>query len=506
MILLRRADPTLDEETVAAVAAAAAHANANANSHDNASDAALLSPNLIPPSPALDDVDNESKANLQDEAEAAEVAEAMEVDEGERPAKRVRGIVPGSSADYRRKEANRLAAVRSRYRASDKRQGTAKHKDQLEEQNARLKEEIARLEEELGVDPALDESAPAPVVNRDIDASGNGSGRENPRTEAVAKKGGIGVGRGDKLHTLDGAEHDGENFGEASSGDPAQDSHSRTILAALMSNAADGDGFGGAEAGEEDEWMQGVEEIFKEAESNGRLGELATIAAGRGGKGKGRQGKVAGGGEPPLTLSDDPAAAAAENSGQAMSANDGKFQRVDFSRQAAVAATSSAMAISLNVEMERLLREDLVATKLAIGRVEREILRLQTSSSISEDAASGMEDGASASLPRVLFSTDMGTLRRHTDEQIEHIESLHSQMHGHRARVTMAKDSKLGVEARLAGLVMDLQRLTESDSAEKTDPADEVLRGLTGYVGTLLGTVEVSRILRTLSLAGSLRS
>ena len=405
------------------------------------------------------------------------LSEASQSPAPEEKPKRARGIVPGSSADFRRKEANRLAAVRSRYRAQDKKTLLQKKEGELKEENERLKGEIAKLEADGVVDSTLGDivdsssiSKPDPPPQEDVEVK-----------VKVTKKGGIGVGRGVSAGASNdqpaGQDNEMEGDTEPTSGDAAQDSHSRTILAALMSDAVgDGDAFVPGEGGDEDEWMQGVEDMFKEAETSGRLGELAAVAAVRGDDGDGEEEKEEEQG--------------GEESGHEVVLPRRELATLVYHPGQAIEATSSAMAVALNVEVERLLREDLVATKLAIGRVEKQIA--QTRDGTFDDSLANNIGDDPLSMPRAMFANDQGTLQRHAGEQREHIQKLQEGMQGHRASVMQAKQSKLNVESVLAGKVGELQALMKNQEGVEKERTANVLRELTGYIGSLLGTIEVS--------------
>ncbi|ODN94685.1 hypothetical protein L198_04826 [Cryptococcus wingfieldii CBS 7118] len=157
-----------------------------------------------------------------------------------RPSK-ARGTVPGSAADFRRREANRLAADRSRSRQAEKHSALDNAARVLQEENTRLKEQILALE-----------SAGA------VAASEEYSHVEHESEEPVA-----GPSR-----TAEIEHHDDEAQDD-------QEAHSHTILAALT----DITGVDFSE-GNEANWMQGMESFLKDSTESGRLGELAAVATG----------------------------------------------------------------------------------------------------------------------------------------------------------------------------------------------------------------------------------
>ncbi|WVQ74194.1 hypothetical protein IAR50_003788 [Cryptococcus sp. DSM 104548] len=157
-----------------------------------------------------------------------------------RPSK-ARGTVPGSAADFRRREANRLAADRSRSRQAEKHSALDNAARVLQEENARLKEQILALEN-AGAVAASEEYA-----------------HVDHETGPVA---------GPSSRTAEIDHHDDQSQDD-------QEAHSHTILAALT----DITGVDFSE-GNEANWMQGMESFLKDSTEPGRLGELAAVATG----------------------------------------------------------------------------------------------------------------------------------------------------------------------------------------------------------------------------------
>ena len=337
-----------------------------------------------------------------------------------------------------------------------------------------------------------------------------------------------------KLEEPEGLIHPADN---SSTGNEAQDSHSRTILAALMSGDVD-EAF---EAGPDDmetSWMQGVEDMFKEAE--GRLSELAAVAAagparngadGQQGEhggdadanidaqgaangqmdGNGQQGGMAGeGGE---GSSDDPHHHSqpdgnAQQSGQELhhdeshpSSRQGEItgpRKFIYNPSAAAAAAASTMAVALNAEMEKALRDDLALTKAAIAKVDREIAYVKSLIDDGRPVGDAPERDADrrTCLPDILLSDDKEAIQLDLDEKQKEINKLHEVLPDLRERVIKAKDSKLEEEDKLAAIVLELQSSALPDNEEDRERIATILKAVGGFVGGLLsgGHFEVSKL------------
>ncbi|ORY33466.1 hypothetical protein BCR39DRAFT_520308 [Naematelia encephala] len=344
---------------------------------------------------------------LRDEPEGSPSLDPVTLDTI-RPNKKSRNYAPGSAADFRRKEANRLAAERSRTRANEKRVALDNAAKTLAAENVRLKAEIAKLESQ----------------NTKSDAQGQGASQDE------------------------------------------QDQHSRTILAALMSDQAMNEALVAAGA-DETAWMQGVESLFKEADSSGRLGELAAVASGR---------------------NDDqdhtqPTTESQQNPLETSDAQVDDEAPLEFRYDAAKASasTSAAMAVAINAEMEKILREDLAKTKAHIARLERNISRLQ------EDPSAELESTSeTSSLPASILSDDQQQLEEHATKIDEAIRDLQASLPDQRAAVLEAKDAKVEEESRVAALVEELFALGVEGGPEERSKVTQLLKGAGAFVGYLL--------------------
>ena len=335
--------------------------------------------------------------------------------------KRVRGIIPGSAADFRRREANRLAAERSRSRQHDKVSALVTAAQTLADEKARLEKEISRLEK--------DGEAAIPGEKSMVFAT--------------------------------------ENTQEA------QNTHSRTILAALMSGvdaSFHGTADGADTETDEASWTH-VENLVKEAESNGRLGELATVAAGQGDG-------------PALVPEDTPAETVdkSETSRQALSQNGSGYNSIS-----AATAMASAVAVAINAEMEKLLRDDLARTRAAIARTEREMARSRREAPTHEFD----EDRQTAlSLPADIVSADVDILNLRSAEMKTYIETLQAELPALREIVVHMRDAIIEDEKQLASVVGELQALDLNGGEAEKAKLSNILKSIGGYVGNILGGVQ----------------
>ena len=357
--------------------------------------------------------------------------------------KKVRGIVLGSTADFRRREANRSAAERSRSRQHEKVVALEMAAQALSEENLRLKEELGRYGDEgMTIEGIVEDS--------------------NATTDALAN------------HPI---QNDSSIEGDAQQESDAQDSHSRTILAALMSGAGVDD-FNGVDVnvdGDEASWMQGVdiqgvETLFKEAESSGRLREFAAVAAGNG----------AGSDQALDTVAPDQDEAVPVLQLQTRQSRPSST----FTSAAAAAATASAVAVAINAEMEKHLRDDMASTKSAIAKIEREMTRLRGEATAAEPD----EDAETASsLPLGILSTDAAVLQAKADEMQTEISRLQEELPVRREVVLRMRDAKVDEESKLASVVSELQTLGMGGAEEEREKIGAVLRAIGGYVGSMLG-------------------
>ncbi|EIW72226.1 hypothetical protein TREMEDRAFT_58387 [Tremella mesenterica DSM 1558] len=254
---------------------------------------------------------------------------------------------------------------------------------------------------------------------------------------------------------VEGEERAGMGHGEENVA-AQQENHSRTILAALMSDPSISDTFHDDGTHDPHEWMQGVENFFSEAaagETTGRLGELADVAAGRDDKDK--------------------------------ASDSGEMERGrKFSLKACKTAADTDMAIAMNAEMEKIIRDDLASTKAAIAILDRKLANLRTSDEPS------IED-YDFNLPEEFISDDLAVLEAKEVDMRDNLEETESNLPKLRETMLKARDEKVSSETRLAGLAHDLYELIDRGTASDKESILNILRALGGYVGGLYGGLPI---------------
>lgn len=206
--------------------------------------------------------------------------------------------------------------------------------------------------------------------------------------------------------------------------------------------------------GNEGDWMQGVENLFKDAEAGGRLGELAA------------------------------AAAAGEGQGQALSVSE---EAARPKAAGAVSGMAAAIAVTINAEMEKLLRDELAVTKAAVLELARESLRLkgelEQEATLADQATEGEAMAtSSAVLPTGILSTDVGELQAKAQEMQEQISRWQDEMQSLREDVVVARDEKVEEETKVLGWVRELQEGGDGEGKER-----DKLRALIKQIGALVG-------------------
>lgn len=268
--------------------------------------------------------------------------------EKEKKPKKTPGIVKGSTADYKRKEANRLAAERSRSRVAEKKTALNEAFAKLNEENEHLRAELARLEGGQDGTPGSGDRAQSQTHHELVEAvfqqqqqeqdqqhqdrkQGQGEGEEQMKAESgAAAAAGADTGAGEAAHGTVDAEAEAQ-------------AHSRTILAALMSDAEINEALG-------DNWMDHVSEADIVA---------ATAEVHR---------EQAATGSPHVGQTRSPSASADLPTVSPLPAGDTSSGSTSTPH-----ARSVGLAIALHAEMERHLRDDLAATKVAIDQIERQL-------------------------------------------------------------------------------------------------------------------------------------
>nr|ODN91566.1 hypothetical protein L204_05551 [Cryptococcus depauperatus CBS 7855] len=344
-----------------------------------------------------------------------------------RPSK-AKGTVPGSAADFRRREANRLAADRSRSRQAEKAAGLEHTARALAEENARLKEQIAALEN------ALEEYHPEIQSNQR---------QEEGRPTSIPPR------NGESPQETQQSVEDGQIQTHE------QEAHSHTILAALT----DITGVDFSE-GNESNWMHGMESFLKETGESGRLGELAAVATGHEGE------------HMPLQHPERPE----------LNAN-APFKQYASSNSTSTPETNAAIIIAaaLNTEVERVLMEDLALTKAAVVKVERQI-SFVGSENVNDEAA---ESTAASLLPNSIFSDEIEVLQSLFSEYQETISRLESELFPLRDNLVKTRDEKTAIEKKIVQLVKEIRSLGVNGEEEKEKTLVS-LKSIGGFVETLL--------------------
>lgn len=372
---------------------------------------------------------------LQDSASPSPVPQpSQRITKTGRPSK-ARGTVPGSAADFRRREANRLAADRSRSRQAEKGAALENASRILSEENARLKEQIAALEggtEGSDFHHAVQdaEHQPTPGPSR--------TGESHEDGQQISQE------------------------GDAQTQE--QEAHSHTILAALT----DITGVDFSE-GNEANWMQGMETFLKDSES-GRLGELAAVATGH----------------------DDPQM---QHQEKAEAPHISPFKMsipFPLPGQVPIPGTSAAvgLAAALNTEMERIIMEDLALTKAAIVKVENQISHLRAHPDADIDEISS-DSSVTPLLPKDIFSEDVEALQAAQTDMQNSISYLESTLPPVRGEFVKTRDDKTSEEKRIVDLVKEVKELEVREEDQKEKVLSN-LRSVGTFVENLLTEEHVS--------------
>lgn len=345
----------------------------------------------------------------------------------------------GSSADARRREANRLAAERSRNRQHEKIIALEMAVQALGDENLKLKEEIERLEgrEEGGANHDMPGDQTATTV-ADVEAA----------TAAAIN---------------------------------AADTHNQqgNLLAALLSSSGSNIDELTATLDPESEqsWMRGVESLFKdEADMSGRLGELAAVAAGQ--EGDGNNDQTSQGHTP---------------TGDALSEGSRSRGGSVYGPTLPALATSSAsaVAVAINAEMEKLLRDDIAKTKAAIARVERELTRAR-GQPVYEDGANDESIPLPATIPKELLEADNEVLLSRSEEIKTEMANAESEAAVLREVISRMRNAHAEDEQKVDGLVSELKELEMNGDERERDQIAGLLRGLRAHVTTRMNAPGVS--------------
>lgn len=349
---------------------------------------------------------------------------------GKKTKKRGKGIVRGSTADYRRKEANRLAAERSRSRQSERRAGLDAAFKKLSEDNARLADEIARLER-----------------------TGDGDGATQDRLAEAVSALQTPDQHGDRDTTMQADEGVGHDIMDA---EAEAQAHSRTILAALMSDAEINQALG-------DNWMDHVDDSEVAAPEQSAPHEVEQDNA-------------------ILMQPDanpDDSADKPELLPQQQVSSTPVAQALGQSEADTVASSQrqNAFAVALHAEMERHLRDDLAATKAAIDQIDKELSALRGESQ-------GAYTAYVSSLPTDYISSDPAALASVLALLDHEMSGVSERMVTYKVEAARLRDSRLSEAQRLQNLLDGI-----SAEGEDAEALEKILKPLQSHVADIINNL-----------------
>lgn len=384
-------------------------------------------------------------------------------------------LLTGSEADFKRKEANRLAAERSRSRTTEKNKALNKAYAVLSTEHDELAAAIAEME------------AAAEVANAESERKARQERQERDQREVEAQ---VEAAIASAQQEMEGS----GGTGTVGSGD--RDRDERSLLAALMSGGMGMEGFENVG----DDWVQGVESLMKEVESSGRLGELAAVAAvpidqedvavgdveqqsqepdqhqGEGEEGVGEGNEASqkeAQGEMDVSMGKLAEELMEESRGETISPP--KMTEFIYNPTEAAAATANAVAIVLNAEIEKAVRDEVALTRAAIVRIEKEISK-----------ANGNDVEVEAGPPLLesdTFSNDQAELEKSLVAAEEIRVALEATMEEMTANVVAARVAKDHEEAKVAKGVEELHRIAQTVDDEEREKIMDVLKSIRGYIG-----------------------
>jgi len=329
---------------------------------------------------------------------------------------------PGSTADYKRKEANRLAAERSRQRQAEHRASLHEAAKRLRTEQTQLKAEIARLEREAveGVTFGFNEE-------QDV-------GKVQGTNESPV---GVGVGVGVGMSN------------EAMEAEAEAQAHSRTILAALMSDAEIDQALVG-------QWMDQV--------GHGTEGEGPSTSN---------------------TTSHTPVDQTLHTQTQPDSRHrNTRSPSIHSDNVPPEPAKPNGMGVALHAEMERHLREDLAATKIAIDQIGKEfmILRGEMERPIDEENLDEITYiHYNSPLPPYSYSMNEGVLSGIVESLEAECMKVTNELPGLKDQLVELKESRIAEAERLKTLLAGLN-ISEDDRIV----VDKLLKPLSTHLDDLL--------------------
>lgn len=343
---------------------------------------------------------------------------------GKKRKKKPSGTVPGSTADYKRKEANRLAAERSRSRQAEKRASLDEAARRLDEERAKLLDEIERLEHEASGGSGYT-----------LQRHQHQERHESEQSPGLDQRVPIEHNNGEGSSTMTATEADAEAEAQA---------HSRTILAALMSDADINQALGS-------DWMH---QDDQEAEVSQALASSTDTAV---------QASVA----------------PAQEDSVNQSPRQSSATQHDEAGTSTPESARPGMAVSLHAEMERHLRDDLAATKIAIDRVEKELAVLR--GAVEVDPGEVEQPAYISPLPANITSSDITALDTLTRSLQHEYRQVEERLPVVKNKVASLMNSRITEAERLKTLLLKL-KVDEDDKAA----VDKILRPLSTHLDGLL--------------------
>jgi hypothetical protein len=277
----------------------------------------------------------------------------------------------------------------------------------------------------------------------------------------------------------------------------------RSILQALMSGGMGMEAFEGVG----DDWVQGVENLMKEVETSGRLGELAAVAAvpadqeqeqAQEQEQEHAQHDLAI--DPQLMEPAPPAEREVQPEDKAESEDTlGKFaeelldDKIDlnlpqkmhefsYNSAEAASATASAVAVVLNAEIEKSVRDEVALARAAVARIGKEIAKAN-----GEDVE--VVDG-SVTLPEDISTSSQEAVDGLLVTVDEKRMALETEVELLRARVLVARQAKGAEEDKVAKCVEELHRIAMAVDEDERGKIMEILKSIRGHIGNNIWGLE----------------
>ncbi|WRT70262.1 uncharacterized protein IL334_007257 [Kwoniella shivajii] len=364
-------------------------------------------------------------------------------------------VVPNSAADFRRREANRLAAERSRSRQNEKYGSLDQASKSLIEENERLKRQIAELEGEGHSNIAM--ASDQEEANRTLSNSATAVSITEEQAHVEERQG-----------KDQGTEARDQEQEQSPTSRQEQEAHSHTILAALT-DITGVDFSAAADDHNENSWIQGMESLLgdhTESISNARLTELAAVATERG---EGEDGNI------PIPNHQD----GSKDSPLGPNGLPFKIGLIPSPANNPVIA----LAAAINTEIERIIMEDLADTKAAISTIEKQIESLKAGIRISPEEQASSED--ILALPGIVLDTDLNSISSASSKLTREISTIQGALPQLHEDLIKRRDVKSKEETKVFDLVKEIKGLDIGNDDEKKAFIAK-LKSLGGFVETLL--------------------